>query len=132
MVVPITITAFYAGILALIAVALGFHVGQARLRTGVSILHGDDMELATRIRRHANFIESVPLALILMAAIEIGGARPGLLHVLGAALVLARIAHPFGLHHDNMRHPLRAVGAGVTTLVTAVAAVTAIWQFVDR
>ena len=39
-------------------------------------------------------------------------------------------AHPLGLHHDNMRNPLRGLGAGVTALVIVVAAVAAIWQFV--
>lgn len=125
----VPITAFYTGILALILVGLALPIGQARLRAGVSILHGEDMTLATRIRRHANFTESVPLALILLAALELNGAGAGLVHGLGATLVVARIAHPLGLHHDNLRHPLRAVGAGLTTLVTLVAAIVAIWRF---
>lgn len=130
MIVPIT--ALYAGVLALILGALGYQVGSTRNRTGISILHGDDMDLAEKIRRHANFIENVPLALILMCVLELNGAGAGLLHGLGIALVVARIAHPLGLHHDNMRHPLRAIGAGVTFLVTAIAALAAIWQWVTR
>ena len=129
MIVPIT--ALYAGVLALILGALGYQVGSTRNRTGISILHGDDMDLAEKIRRHANFIENVPLALILMCVLELNGAGAGLLHGLGIALVLARSAHPLGLHHDNMRHPLRAIGAGVTFLVTAIAALAAIWQWVN-
>ena len=130
MIVPIT--ALYAGVLALIVGVLGFQVGSTRSRVGISILHGDDMDLAEKIRRHANFTENVPLALILMAVLELNGTSAALLHGLGLALVLARIAHPIGLHHDNMRHPLRAVGAGGTFLVTLIAALTAIWQFVSR
>lgn len=130
MIVPIT--ALYAGVLALILGALGYQVGSTRNRTGISILHGDDMDLAEKIRRHANFIENVPLALILMCVLELNGAGAGLLHGLGIALVVARIVHPLGLHHDNMRHPLRAIGAGVTFLVTAIAALAAIWQWVTR
>jgi uncharacterized membrane protein YecN with MAPEG domain len=129
MIVPIT--ALYAGVLALILGALGYQVGSTRNRTGISILHGDDMDLAEKIRRHANFIENVPLALILMCVLELNGAGAGLLHGLGIALVVARIVHPLGLHHDNMRHPLRAAGAGVTFLVTAIAALAAIWQWVN-
>jgi len=125
----VPITALYAGLLALLVGALGFQVGAARSRAGISILHGDDMELAEKIRRHANFTESVPLALILMGVLELNGASGLLLHGLGIALVVARVAHPFGLHHDNMRHPLRGVGAGVTFLVTTIAALVAIWQF---
>ena len=71
----------------------------------------------------------MPLALILMALIELDGGSALLLHGLGIALVLFRIAHPIGLHHDNMRHPLRTVGALGTTLVILVAAGVAIWQF---
>lgn len=127
----VLITALYAGVLALILGALGFQVGSTRSRTGISILHGDDMDLAEKIRRHANFTENVPLALLLMAVIELNGAGAALLHGLGIALLIARIAHPLGLHHDNIRHPLRAVGAGVTFLVTGIAALVAIWQFVS-
>jgi uncharacterized protein len=127
----VPITAFYAGCLALIAIALTFPIGAMRLRTGVSILHGDDMELAVRIRRHANFTESVPLALILLFAIELNGASAGLLHGLGAGLLVSRILHPIGLRYDDVRHPLRGIGAGGTTLVTGIAALVAIWGFLS-
>jgi uncharacterized membrane protein YecN with MAPEG domain len=125
----VPITALYAGLLTLIAIALAGAVGAARGRTGISILHGADMELATRIRRHANFTEAVPLAVILLGALELNGAGPGLLHGLGIALVVARIAHPLGLHHDNMRNPLRTIGAGITMLVSLIAAIALIWGY---
>lgn len=125
----IPITSLYAGLLALIMVALGFQVGRARFQTGISILHGEDMTLATHIRRHANFTENVPLVLILLAALELNGAGAGLLHGLGGALVLCRIAHPIGLRHDDMRQPLRGIGAGGTTLIILIAALALIWRF---
>jgi hypothetical protein len=128
----VPITAFYAGLLALIMIVLGAAIGPLRMRTGISILHGENMELATRIRRHGNFTESVPFALILIGFLELNGAAPGLLHGLGIALVLARIAHPIGLQHDNVRNPLRGIGAGGTILVTLIAAVMLIWGFLSR
>ena len=128
----VPITAFYAGLLALIVIVLGAVIGPMRLRTGISILHGENMELATRIRRHGNFTESVPFALILLGFLELNGASTGLLHGLGIALVVSRIAHPLGLQHDNVRNPLRGIGAGGTTLVTLIAAVMLIWGFVSR
>ncbi|MDJ0848961.1 MAG: MAPEG family protein [Myxococcota bacterium] len=127
---PVAITAFYAAILAIILTVLAGQVGPYRLKAGVSILDGGDMKLAERIRRHANFTEAVPMALLLMAAIELDGASPALMHGLGIALVVSRIAHPFGIHHDNIRHPARAVGAFGTMIVTLVAAVVALWQFI--
>jgi uncharacterized protein len=127
MLVPVT--ALYSGVLALILVVLGIRVGMLRVKKGISILHGDDMELALVIRRHANFTEAVPMALILMALIEINGTSHATLHALGTALVIARLAHPVGLVHDRLRSPLRGLGSGVTTLVTLVAAAIAIAQF---
>lgn len=124
------ITALYAGILFIILAVLGYHVGRMRTKLGISINYGDNLELATAMRRHANFTENVPFALILMAIIEANGAGSTLLHVLGIGLVVARIAHPLGLHHDNMQHPLRQVGAGGTVLIQLVLAGTAIWQVV--
>jgi uncharacterized membrane protein YecN with MAPEG domain len=125
-------TGLYAGLLALIVVGLAIQVGIQRVRTGISILHGQDMPLATAIRRHANFTEAVPIVLIMLAALELNGAPPGLLHGLGAALVVARIAHPLGLHHENMRNPLRGIGAGGTTLITIIAAIALIWEYLSR
>ena len=87
---------------------------------------------STRIRRHGNFTESVPFALILLGFLELNGASPGVLHGLGIALVIARIAHPIGLKHDNVRNPLRGIGAGVTILVTLIAALMLLWGFVSR
>ena len=128
MLVPIT--AFYAALLVMVSTVLGFQVGMMRGRTGISILHGDNMELADKMRRHGNFTENVPLVLIPMTLLELNGSSAMLLHGLGIAFVLSRIAHPLGLHHDNMRHPLRALGAGGTALVTTIAALAAIWSFV--
>jgi len=47
-------------------------------------------------------------------------------------LRLARIFHAFGLHHDNMGHIGRLLGAGGTALLTLVCAVYAIWLSVNK
>ena len=127
----IPITALYAGLLAIYSIWLSFQVGSMRGKTGISLFHGDNMELGEKMRRHQNFTEYVPLALILIGALEINGGSPIFLHVLGVVLVIARVAHARGLFHDNMAHPLRAVGAGGTALVTVVAGAAAIWMSVN-
>ena len=124
------ITAIYAALLAVIGLVLMFQVVLLRGKTGISILHGDNMQLAQAMRRHGNFIEHVPLVLILMGIVEANGGNPTLLHVLGTVLVVARIAQPFGLHHDRMIHPLRAVGTVGTVLPTVVLIGVALWQVV--
>ena len=128
----VPITALYAGILAIFALGLSAMAGGFRGKTGVSILYGDpyNMELAQRVRVHQNFLEYVPILLILMGIIELNGGSATFLHVTGIVLLVARVAHAIGLKHDNMAHPGRAIGAGGTFLLTFVAAVYAIWMSV--
>jgi len=126
------ITGLYAGLLALVALYLWTRVSSARMQYGISTLDGGNRDLADRIRRHANFAEHVPLALVLLGVLELDGARPAILHALGATLVVARILHPLGLRHDRIPHPLRALGAGATFLVTLTAAVLALFTSLTR
>ena len=123
------ITAVYAGILALFALVLSAFAGSYRGKAGVSILYGEPVnrELAVRVRRHQNFLEYVPMIVILMALIEINGGSAGMLHGIGISLIVARIAHATGLKADSMSHPGRLIGAGGTALITVVAAVYCIW-----
>ena len=125
---PVPITAVYAALLTVVSTVLAFRIGTYRNQVGISILHGDDMELAQRIRRHANFTETVPIALILMLAIELNGASTTLLNVVGGVLLVSRVLHPMGLHHDQISHPLRAAGAFGTLAATLLAAGTALYQ----
>ena len=128
----VPITALYAGILAIYAIWLSSRAGLVRGKVGISILHGDNMERAEKMRRHQNFVEYVPIALILIGVLEINGSNSIFLHGLGIALVIARVAHAKGLFHDNISHPLRAVGAGGTALITVIAGIAAIWTSVDH
>ena len=123
------ISALYAGLLANFALYLSFQAGGFRGKSGVSLLYGDpvNVELAERVRRHQNFLEYVPMVLILMALIEINGGSGMFLHIIGVLLIIARIAHMVGLKHDNMAHKGRAIGAGGTALITLVAAGYTIW-----
>jgi uncharacterized membrane protein YecN with MAPEG domain len=120
---PVPITALYAALQGIVLFALLAPLGRLRGQTNISIYDGGNPELAVAIRRHANWTEYVPFALLLMALLELNGASAGLLHGLGAALLAARIAHPFGLDPTVMRRPLRGIGAGVSMLVILVAVV---------
>lgn len=126
MLVPVT--ALYAAALAGIAIVLTQLVGQARFKSKVSLNDGGNSQLGLAIRRHANFAEHVPLALVLLALIERNGAAPWVLHALGAPLVASRLIHPFGLDELVMLEPARFVGAMGTVLVTLAAAGIAAWQ----
>lgn len=70
---------------------------RARFRYGISIGDDDNKVMRTRMRAHANFTETAPLFLILLAVVEIsGGTRDWLLWA-GIAFVVARIVHAFGM-----------------------------------
>jgi hypothetical protein len=123
------ITLFYAALLAIFALALSFKAGSFRGKTGISVLFGDpaNMELAEKVRRHQNFLEYVPMLLIVMGAIELNGGSSTFLYVVGALLIVVRIAHAAGLKRDNMAHPGRLVGAAGTALLTLVTAGYGLW-----
>lgn len=64
------ITALYGSIMMIFAIALSAKAGSFRGKSGISVLHGDpvNMELAQRVRVHQNFLEYLPMAIILMSA----------------------------------------------------------------
>ncbi|MCB1358774.1 MAG: MAPEG family protein [Maritimibacter sp.] len=97
----LTITPLYAALLALMSLALSYYVILGRARAHVSIGDGGDMGLATRIRRHGNFHENVPLSLILMLLAEAGGLGAAWLHAAGLLLLVGRALHAVGLYHDR-------------------------------
>ena len=124
------ITALYAGILGLWLVILSSGVVRARLALQQSLGDGGHDELHVAQRRQGNFIEYVPLAVILIGLVELCGYPAWVVHALGATLVAARIAHPFGLAVEfGLRAP-RFLGATATWIVLTVASLLAIASYV--
>lgn len=121
-------TALYAGLLAFVGLFLWLRVSGTRMKLRISMLDGGNPEMADVIRRHGNFAEHVPFALLLIGIVEVNGASATLIHALGATLTFARVCHPLGLRHDRLTHPLRAVGAFGTFFVMLIAAGVAVWQ----
>ena len=111
------------------ALVLSFGAGSFRGKTGISILHGEpaNMDLAVRVRKHQNFLEYVPMFLLVFAFLEFNGASHLFLYIVGDLMIVARIAHAIGLKHDNMGHIGRLIGAGGTALVTLVSAGYGLW-----
>ena len=122
------VTAIYAALFAIVLLVLSNMVSAQRGRTHLSILHGDDMELAVWIRRHGNFVENVPMALILIGLCEVRGMLVLWLNVMGLVLLLARVAHVFGLSATKPVTPLRMVGALGTQLVLLAGAGFLLWS----
>ncbi len=124
---PFQTTSLYAVILTLMAIVLSNIVSTKRGKANISILHGEDMNLAVWVRRHGNFIEYVPLAIILMGLAEAAGASRLPLHVIGLTLIMSRLAHAAGLDAANAKNPLRIIGGVGTQLAMLATAFFLLW-----
>ncbi len=124
----VAVTALYAGILALVLVGLSLYVVRGRWANKVSVGDGGNADMLKRMRAHANFIEYVPIALIGLYLLEVTRHSVYLLHVLGIALVVARLMHPFGMVRKSP-NPFRAGGAVITLCILIVEGVLLILAF---
>lgn len=123
----IMVTPIYIALSGLIFIPFTVRAGAYRAKSKIFIGTGDDPEMLRRIRGQANFVETVPIALLLLLTMELLGAAPTLLHILGSALVTGRIAHYLGLTQLGPAL-LRVIGM-VATLLTIL--VSAGWIFIN-
>ena len=114
------ITGIYAGICGLLLVVLYVRISQRRLATKIGVGSGGDAELEQRVRAHGNLVESAPFALILLYLIEQTGLSSTYIHVLGAAFVIARLAHAQGMSSTTGRSTGRFVGSLCTVILLFV------------
>lgn len=125
------VTALYAGLLGLISLGLSANAGGKRGKAGISVGDGGNQALLLAMRKHANFVEYVPLLLILIGSLEVNGVSSLTIHIMGACLVIFRVAHAVGLKGDTMQGLGRLVGAAGTALLTLVASIWAIVLFMQ-
>ena len=117
------IVPLYASILALLFVALS--VRTLRMRRGLRIAIGDagNPAMLRAMRVHSNFAEYVPLSLLLIYFVEVGGANVLIVHILALCLLVGRAFHAFGVSQINENYAFRVFGMAMTftTLVSASA-----------
>ena len=117
----------YAGLLALMSVFLANQVLYVRLRPGKA----PKWRARATERVQANFVENVPLALVLLYLLEVSGAPTVAIHLFGAALVLLRVLHAWGMSANEGANYPRLIGAQGTFLLLSVMGVTALYLWVD-
>jgi len=79
---------------------------------------------------HSPIESTVPYFMIMMAALELNGAGPALLHGLGLAMLFVRAMHVIGFKADRLQTIPRAVAGFGTLLVSLTAAGVLVSQFV--
>jgi uncharacterized membrane protein YecN with MAPEG domain len=114
---PLAITSVYAALCGLLVLVLAWRVVEVRRSAGVGLGDGGHEGLRRRIRAHANAVETIPIALILLALAEAGSTPTWALHLAGAALVISRVLHAQGLSATSGRSFGRFWGTLVSWLV---------------
>jgi len=111
------ISAIYASISALIIVRLSLNVIKARRLNKVSIGDGDFDNLKIAMAAQSNAIEYIPIALILLFALEANQANNLLIHVFGLALLVGRIIHAQAMANNNLNKRVLGMRITVFTLI---------------
>ena len=106
------ITSIYASLSALLIVRLTLSVIKIRRKNRISVGDGGNEELQLAIRTHANAVEYIPIALLLLLMLELNGAPKILIHLLGATLITGRIIHAIGIPAKNLKK--RVLGMQIT------------------
>jgi len=118
----VSVTLLYAGLNALILLTLAILTVRTRVQTRTDIGTNDNVSMTKAVRAHGNAAEYVPMALILIGALELAGAQPAFLHGLGVALTASRLLHAQGIYSTLGTSPGRLIGTLLIWLVYAVGA----------
>lgn len=115
------ITPLFAAMFGFIYIALAANV--VRYRFGKNIPLGDqgDTTIERAIRAHANFIEYVPMSLLIFYFLEILSLSGQLVFFLASTLLIARVCHIVGMLNPKEWLVLRKFGAAATFTVMIIA-----------
>lgn len=120
-------TSFYAGVFGILLLALSLRAVRSRQKTGVLLGHGGEKAVEHAMRVQANFVEYVPMGLLLILFVEIAEYPIAFVHGLGVALLAARMLHAWGFGSSAGVSFGRYWGTVLTWVVILAASGLAIW-----
>jgi uncharacterized membrane protein YecN with MAPEG domain len=126
----VSIVPFYAALLAGLYLFLSLRVIGMRVKGRIGLGDAGNPKLQRAIRVQGNFSEYVPLALILLAFVEMQQALPLLLHGLSLSLLIGRTIHAYGVSQEQEDYRLRLTGMILTFASIAGAGLILIGSFV--
>ncbi len=109
-----SVTPIYAGLIAILFVALSARVIAARRSARVVLGDGGDKALLRRLRVQGNCAEYAPLALVLMTLAELQSAPVLVLHAIGLMLLIGRTVHAVGVSQEHEPFTFRVTGMALT------------------
>lgn len=116
------LTYLYAALLMFVFVGLSVRTLRLRRRLRIPVGDGGNPAMLRAMRAHANFVEYVPLGLLLIYFAESAGAPRPLIHVLGLALLVGRVLHGFGISQITEDYRFRVAGMALTLTTLLVSA----------
>lgn len=115
MLAPITV--LYAIVLVLIKLLLVWRVVQLRQRYNLGLGEGAHRDLQVAVRSHGNYMEAMPLMLILLFMAEMNGVAVMALHAVGLVFIASRLLHAIGMVQGRGNYdPRRVIGVVGTWL----------------
>jgi uncharacterized protein len=121
------ITLLFASLHVLLMLVLVVRVVNHRRAQKIGLGDGGDMLMARKMRVHANFVEYVPMMLLMLALLELSGLPAAWLWALGGTLLLARILHASGFSRHSGYSFGRFWGTLLTWIVLVMMAVSGLW-----
>ncbi|MDQ2069551.1 MAPEG family protein [Natronospira bacteriovora] len=121
------VSSLYAGLGALLMIALAARIPPLRRRHHVGINSGGREDLALAMRAHGNAVENLPLGLLMLGLLEIQGISPAWLYAIGGLLLLGRLLHAWGLSLSAGKTFGRFWGMVLTWLSLLIMAGMLIW-----
>ncbi|MEO8651527.1 MAG: MAPEG family protein [Hyphomicrobiaceae bacterium] len=119
--------ALYVGLFGILLIILSLRVSLIRRDARVALGDGDNEILRRRIRAHGNFVEFVPIALLLLALAEHTGMGSLFIHLFGIVLLAARISHAYGICQTEEIFIFRMFGTVATLTVIGILSLYCIW-----
>ncbi len=119
----LSITPIYTALLAILYVVLSARVIGQRRSDKISYGDGGNTDMLKAMRTHSNFAEYAPLALLLIAMVELQGAGGWLVNLLGMSILAGRVLHAYGFGKTPQIVILRQIGMVLTFASILVAAI---------
>jgi len=107
----------YASLSAFLIVWLSLNVIKKRRKYQVSIGDGRNEELMVSMAAQSNAIEYIPIALLLLFALEYNNANNLIVHVLGLSLITGRIIHAKGILSSNLKSRVFGMQITIFTII---------------
>jgi len=125
------IIGLYAGLLGILYIVLSYRISSLRRKHKVGLGDGGINDLQQAIRAHANYMEYVPLCLILLVVLAANGADIMIIHISASILVFARVLHFVGLTQRSGTSFGRLWGTVLTWLLILFLSGLNIYQFLN-